>query len=437
MGGFMNRVSSLGVGNDSVVELRSNVRHGKPPASGFATRAIHDGYAPLEHEHAPLCPPLYLTSTFAFPSARDGGRRFSGETSGYIYGRIANPTAALLEERIASLEGAEAALATASGMGAITAAVWSLVEPGDEIVTDLTLYGCTYAFFRDGLQKFGVKVRHVDLSDPAALADALTDSTRLVYFESPANPNMRLIDIKAISELAHAKGALVMVDNTYCTPYLQQPIAFGADIVVHSATKYLGGHGDLLAGIVAGRAAIIERIRLFGLKDMTGAVISPFDAFLVLRGLKTLELRMERHCASALSVARLLEAHPAVSRVHYPGLESSPQHELARHQMPRGCGGMIAFELKGGYEAGITFIDALSLVTCAVSLGDAETLVQHPASMTHSPYSPVERAGHGIAEGLIRLSVGLETLADIERDITRALEIADKRHTAVTVENAA
>ena len=408
------------------VERRSN----EPPIDapiGFATQAIHDGYAPLDHEHAPLCPPLYLTSTFAFPSAEDGGRRFAGEAEGYIYGRISNPTAALLERRIATLEGAEAAVATASGMGAITAAIWSLVEPGDEIVTDLTLYGCTYSFFQHGLKKFGVSVRHVDLTDLAATAAALTPRTRLVYFETPANPNMRLIDIRAVSTLAHAQGSLVMVDNTYCTPYLQRPITLGADIVVHSATKYLGGHGDLLAGLVVGAMETIERVRLFGLKDMTGAVISPFDAFLVLRGLKTLELRMERHCANALSIARLLEAHPAVASVHYPGLDSSPQHTLARRQMPRGCGGMVAFELKGGYDSGIAFMNALELVTRAVSLGDAETLVQHPASMTHSPYSPEQRAEHGIADGLIRLSVGLETSADIERDITRALCAADDR----------
>jgi methionine gamma-lyase len=393
------------------------------PVAGFATRAIHHGYDPLDHQGA-LSAPLHLTSTFAFPSAAEGGRRFAGESQGYVYGRIGNPTVALLEARLASLEGGEAALATASGMGAITTAIWSLLKPGDEILTDMTLYGCTFAFFRHGLAQFGITVRHADLTDLAAAEAGFTAATKLVYFETPANPNMRLIDIAAMAGLAHARGALVMVDNTYCTPLLQRPLALGADLVVHSATKYLGGHGDLLAGAAIGRQELIDRLRFFGLKDMTGAVLSPFDAFLVLRGLKTLELRMERHCRSAMQIARLLEAHPAVDRVHYPGLDSAPQHALARRQMTAGFGGMIAFELKDGFEAGLKFMDALELVTIAVSLGDAETLVQHPASMTHSPYTPEERAAHGIGEGLVRLSVGLESVEDIEADIGQALDAA-------------
>ena len=390
---------------------------------GFATRAIHHGYDPLDHQGA-LSAPLYLTSTFAFPDAAEGGRRFAGESQGYIYGRLGNPTVGLLEGRLASLEGGEAALATASGMGAITTAIWTLLKPGDEILTDMTLYGCTFAFFRHGLAQFGITVRHADLTDLAAVEAGFTAATRLVYFETPANPNMRLVDIQAVSDLAHARGALVMVDNTYCTPLLQRPLSLGADLVVHSATKYLGGHGDLLAGAVVGGQELIDRMRYFGLKDMTGAVLSPFDAFLVLRGLKTLEVRMERHCRSAMTIAQLLEAHPAVARVHYPGLASAPQHDLARRQMAGGFGGMIAFELDGGFDAGIRFMDALKLVTIAVSLGDAETLVQHPASMTHSPYTPEERAAHGITEGLVRLSIGLESVEDIEADIGEALDMA-------------
>jgi methionine gamma-lyase len=392
--------------------------------AGFATRAIHEGYHPLDQEHGSLNPPLYLTSTFAFPSTEEGGRRFAGEAEGYIYGRVGNPTVALLEARMASLEGAEAALATASGMGAITTVFWSLLEPGMEIVTDLTLYGCTFAYFKEGLSRFGIATRHVDMTNIAAVEAALTKRTAVVYFETPANPNMRLIDIAAVSALAHARGAKVVVDNTYCTPYLQRPLDLGADIVVHSATKYLGGHGDLLAGVIAGPAELMERFRFFGLKDMTGAVISPFDAFLVLRGLKTLELRMERHCATAAALARMIEAHPAVARVHYPDLEGAPQRALARKQMPKGCGGMIAFELKGGYGAGVTFMDSVHLAIRAVSLGDAETLVQHPASMTHATYAPEDREAHGISDGLVRLSVGLETPADLEADITQALNQA-------------
>jgi methionine gamma-lyase len=397
----------------------------RKPANGrgFATRAIHQGYDPLDHQGA-LSAPLYLTSTFAFPSAAEGGRRFAGESEGYIYGRLGNPTVTLLETRLASLEGGEAALATASGMGAITTAIWTLLKPGDEILTDLTLYGCTFAFFRHGLAQFGITVRHADLTDLAVVEASFTPATKLVYFETPANPNMRLVDIAGVADLAHARGALVMVDNTYCTPLLQRPLGLGADLVVHSATKYLGGHGDLLAGAVVGGQAMIDRMRFFGLKDMTGAVLSPFDAFLVLRGLKTLEVRMERHCRSAARIAQQLEAHPGVARVHYPGLAGAPQHALACRQMPGGFGGMIAFELEGGYDAGLRFMDALKLVTIAVSLGDAETLVQHPASMTHSPYSPEERAAHGITEGLVRLSIGLESVEDIEADIGEALDTA-------------
>lgn len=389
---------------------------------GFATRAIHHGHDPQAHQGA-LVPPVYLTSTFAFPDSSTGGRRFSGEERGYVYTRLGNPTLSLLEERLASLEGGEAALVTASGMGAITAAIWSLLEPGDEILVDHTLYGCTFAFFQHGLARFGVTVRHVDMTEPTNVAAAIGPRTRLVYFETPANPNMRLVDVAAVAAIAKAQGALVMVDNTYATPLLQRPLALGADLVVHSATKYLGGHGDLMAGAVVGSAGHIQRIRMVGLKDMTGAVLSPFDAFLVLRGLKTLELRVLRHCASALEIAHQLEAHPAVAAVHYPGLPSFPQHAVARRQMA-GFGGMIAFELTGGMPAGFAFMDALRLVTRAVSLGDAETLVQHPASMTHSTYSAEERARFGITDGLIRLSVGLETPADLCQDIGRALDAA-------------
>ena len=389
---------------------------------GFATRAIHEGYDPQDHQGA-LTPPVYMTSTFAFPDAASGGRRFGGTEEGFVYTRLGNPTLALLETRLASLEGGEAALATASGMGAITAAIWSLVEPGDEILVDHTLYGCTFAFFHHGLARFGVDVRHVDMTEPGNVADAIGPKTRLVYFETPANPNMRIVDIEAVSRIAHGAGALVMVDNTYATPLLQRPLLQGADLVVHSATKYLGGHGDLMAGAVVGSSGLIARIRWIGLKDMTGAVLSPLDAFLVMRGLKTLELRMARHSESAMAVARQLEAHPSVVSVLYPGLSSFPQHELACRQMT-GFGGMIAFELEGGVAAGRAFMDALTLVARAVSLGDAETLVQHPASMTHSTYSAEERLRFGITDGLVRLSIGLETLGDIQADIGRALDAA-------------
>jgi methionine-gamma-lyase len=393
--------------------------HNQRP-TGFATRAIHEAYNPSDHEGA-LTPPLHQSSTFTFETAEQGAEMFAGERKGHFYSRISNPTLDILEQRMASLEGAEAGLATASGMGAITSVLWTLVRPGDEIIVDKTLYGCTFAYLRSGLSRFGVTITHVDLTVPENLERALNNKTKVVYFETPANPNMRMVDIVAISDIAHTKDCKVVVDNTYATPYLQRPIDLGADFVVHSATKYLGGHGDLVAGIAVGRADDIAEVRLFGLKDMTGAVMAPSNAMLIMRGLKTLELRMDRHVSTATMLAEILEEHSVVRKVYYPGLESFEQHELARRQMT-GFGGMIAFELDGGLVEGIEMMNALELVQRAVSLGDAETLIQHPASMTHSTYSPEERQEHGISDGLIRLSVGLETPADIAADIIQALD---------------
>ena len=392
---------------------------------GFSTRAIHYGYDATAYQGS-LNPPVYLTSTFTFETAEAGGAMFAGEQDGHVYSRISNPTLDQLEERIANLEGAEAGLATASGMGAISSVFWTFVQAGDEVIIDKTLYGCTFAFLSHGLTRFNVTVKPVDMTNPANLEAAITDRTRIVYFETPANPNNRLVDIAAVSQIAHKVGARVIVDNTYATPVLTRPIEHGADIVLHSATKYLGGHGDLIAGLVAGTFEDMKQVRLVGLKDMTGAVMSPFTAMLVLRGLKTLELRVDRHCQSARKVAEVLEAHPAVLSVSYPGLDSFPQAHLARRQMSD-FGGMIPFEVKGGKEGGIAMMNRLGLIQRAVSLGDAESLIQHPASMTHSTYTPEERAEHGIAEGLVRLSVGLETVDDIIDDLLAALS----RHNAI------
>lgn len=390
--------------------------------AGFSTRAIHLGYDPAAEQGA-LTPPIFMTSTYAFESAEAGGEMFRGERAGYIYGRTRNPTQALLEARMASLEGGEAGLAFASGIGAIAATVWTLASAGDEVVIDHTLYGSSFAFFTHGLTRFGVTVRLADLTRPEELERALSPRTRLVFFETPANPNLRVIDIRRIAGLARAAGAVTIVDNTFCTPALQRPLEQGADLVVHSATKYLGGHGDLLGGLLVGPAETVNRVRGVGLRWLTGATLSPMNAFLILRGLKTLELRMAQHSASAQAVAALLEGHPAVASVSYPGLASFPWHELALRQMAR-PGGLIACELKGGMRAGLAFMNRLELVTRAVSLGDAETLVQHPASMTHATYTAEERARHGIGDGLIRFSIGLENLPDIEADILQALEAA-------------
>ena len=390
--------------------------------NGFTTRAIHHAYDPLENGGA-LTPPLHLTSTFAFETAEAGGEMFAGVREGHIYSRISNPTCDLLEQRIADLEGAEAGLALSSGMGAITSVLWTLLSPGDELIVDKTLYGCTFSFMQHGLAKWGVTITHVDMSEPDNVEAAISDKTRIVYFETPANPNMRLVDMEPVSAIGRKAGATVVVDNTYATPYLSPPIGLGADIVVHSATKYLGGHGDVIAGLVVGKKEQIAEIRLIGMKDMTGAVMSPFNAMLVLRGLKTLNLRMDRHCASAATVAAWLESHPAIGPVYFPGLNSFAQHALASRQMEQ-PGAMIAFELNGGLEAGIALMNRLQMIQRAVSLGDAETLIQHPASMTHSTYSPQERAEHGISDGLIRLSVGLEDVDDILADLEQALPTA-------------
>ncbi len=385
----------------------------------FSTRAVHAGYKP--NEYGALATPIYQTSTFVFDSAEQGGRRFALEEEGYIYTRLGNPTCSQVEEKLASLENAEAAVSMASGMGAITSVIWTIVSEGDHIIAAKTLYGCTFAFMNHGLPKFGVEVDFVDTSDPENVKKAMKPNTKAVYLESPANPTMLLSDIEKIAKIAHDNDSIVMVDNTYCTPYIQRPLDLGADVVVHSATKYLNGHGDVIAGFAAGKKEIIDQVRLVGIKDMTGSVLSPFDAYLINRGMKTLEVRMEKHCSNAQKVAEFLESHPAIEWIGYPGLKSFPQYALAKKQMSL-PGAMIAFEVKGGLEAGRRLMNTVELCSLAVSLGDTETLIQHPASMTHSPYTPEERALSGISEGLVRLSVGLEHADDIIDDLKQALD---------------
>ena len=388
---------------------------------GFATRQIHAGK--VENAAGSLCAPIYQTSTFAFSTVEQGGARFAGQEGGYIYTRLGNPSLAAVEAKLASLEGGVAAMAAASGMGAISSALWSAVVGGDEIVADETLYGCTYALLNHGMSKFGVGVKFVDFADLAAVKAALTEKTKVVYLETPCNPTLKVVDIAEVAKIAHEynKNIRVIVDNTFCSPYIQQPLSLGADVVVHSATKYINGHGDVIAGFVVGSAEFCNEVRMFGLKDMTGAVMDPFCAFLILRGLKTLEIRMQKHCANAKAVAEFLYDHPAVEKVYYPGLIDHPGHDIARRQM-RDFGGMLSFEVKGGRAAGVKLVNALHLVTVAVSLGDAETLIEHPASMTHSTYTEEELAASGIAAGLIRLSVGLENAEDLIADLKQALD---------------
>ncbi|MCT4583968.1 MAG: methionine gamma-lyase [Peptostreptococcaceae bacterium] len=389
---------------------------------GFGTKTIHAGHK-KDPVSGALSTPIFQTSTFVFDSAEQGGRRFALEEGGYIYTRLGNPTQSQLEDKVAMLENGEAAMATASGIGAISSALWTALKAGDHIVASDTLYGCTFALLNHGLTRYGVEVTFVDATNLDEVKNAIKDNTKVVYLETPANPTLKLMDIKAISDIAHekSKDILVMVDNTFCTPLLQKPLDLGADVVVHSATKYLNGHGDVVAGFVVGGAEFLTNVRLFGVKDMTGAVISPFDSYLVIRGLKTLEVRMQRHCDNAMKVAEFLEGHDAIERVYYPGLKSHPQYELAQKQMAL-PGAMIAFEIKGGLEEGRFLMNNLNLCTLAVSLGDTETLIQHPASMTHSPYTKEEREEAGITDSLVRLSVGLENSEDIIDDLKMVLD---------------
>ncbi|WP_336005265.1 methionine gamma-lyase [Fusobacterium polymorphum] len=387
---------------------------------GLGTTAIHAGT--LKNLYGTLAMPIYQTSTFIFDSAEQGGRRFALEEAGYIYTRLGNPTTTVLENKIAALEEGEAAVTTSSGMGAISSTLWTVLKAGDHVVTDKTLYGCTFALMCHGLTRFGIEVTFVDTSNLDEVKNAMKENTRVVYLETPANPNLKIVDLEALSKLAHTNpNTLVIVDNTFATPYMQKPLKLGADIVVHSVTKYINGHGDVIAGLVITNKELADQIRFVGLKDMTGAVLGPQDAYYIIRGMKTFEIRMERHCKNAKKVVEFLNKHPKIEKVYYPGLETHPGHEIAKKQM-KDFGAMISFELKGGFEAGKTLLNNLKLCSLAVSLGDTETLIQHPASMTHSPYTKEEREAAGITDGLVRLSVGLENVEDIIEDLEQGLE---------------
>ncbi len=384
----------------------------------FATICVHGSGGPDPVTRA-INTPIYQSSTFAFLNAKEGAQLFAGEKEGYIYTRLGNPTQAALEREMAFLEGGEKALALSSGMAAAVTAILALVKTGESIVASNTLYGGTHKLFRELMPRLGIEVIEVDATDPANIDKAMRKDTRLVYLETPANPTLTIVDIAACSEVAHRHGAKVIVDNTFATPYFQRPLELGADIVLHSATKYIGGHGDTIGGILIGDAEFIDVARGEILRDL-GGCISPFNAWLLLRGLKTLPVRMERHAFNAMRIAKYLAFHPKVQRVWYPGLTTHPQHELAKKQMS-GFGGMITFEVKGGREAAVKLLDSVKLITLAVSLGDVDTLIEHPASMTHSTYSPEELAECGITEGMIRLSVGIEHVNDLIDDLSQAL----------------
>ena len=384
------------------------------------TQCIH-GPQKANDPHGALTSPLYQTSTFHFENAAQGAARFAGEEPGYIYTRLGNPTTTVLEQKVAQLEGCEAAAATATGMGAVSASVLSFLSQGDHLVASSALYGCTFAFFAHMLPRWGIEVTFVDMTNESELRAAIKPNSKMIFVETPINPTMAVIDLALIGAVAKQHNLISVVDNTFLTPLLQSPKQYGIDIIMHSATKYLNGHGDVVAGLVCGTQEHITLIKMTVLKDI-GATISPHDAWLIKRGLKTLAIRMERHCQSAQTVAEYLEAHPQVNIVYYPGLKSHPGNKYIGNQM-KAAGGVIAFEIKGTLAQGTQFIDSMKLCTLAVSLGDAETLIQHPASMTHSPYTPQERAAAGISDGLIRLSVGLEDVNDIIDDLNQAFTL--------------
>lgn len=385
--------------------------------SRFRTRAVHAGHAPdaVTGAHAV---PIYQTSTFAYGDAERGERLFAGQERGYFYSRLGNPTVRAFEEKLASLEGTQDAVAFASGMGAVSALALTLLQPGDEVAFLGPLYGGSEGFFRHILEKFGVAVWEArDLSD---LQARLTTRVKLVYVETPTNPTLRVTDLHEVARLAHGVGALAVADNTFSTPYLTRPREHGIDLVLHSATKYLGGHGDAVGGVVAGDADVLAELRVTGLRHI-GASLGPQEAYLFLRGMKTLPLRMDAHCDGAEQIARHFQGHHAVRRVYYPGLPSHEGRDVAARQMAR-FGGMLSFDLRGGERAAKTFLNALQLFVQAVSLGDVESLSCHPASTTHQLLGADTLERQGVTPGLARLSVGIEDPQDLIEDIERALE---------------
>ena len=388
------------------------------PEWELATRAIRVGHQrSQEGEHSE---PIFMTSSFVFDSAAEAAARFSGDVPGNIYARFTNPTVRAFEQRLAAMEGGESCVATASGMSAILSTCMGLLQQGDHILSSRSIFGSTTVLFDKYLSRFGITTSYVDLDDLAAWEAAIRPETRLLFVESPSNPLTTLGDIRALADLAHSNGCLLVVDNCFCTPALQRPLELGADIVVHSATKYIDGQGRALGGAVVGDAKRVGE-EVFGVLRTAGPTMSPFNAWIFLKGLETLDLRMRAHSAASQVLAEWLQAHPAVTRVHYPGLSSHPQYELARRQQ-KAPGGIVAFELKGGRAAAWRVIDATRMLSITANLGDTKTTITHPASTTHGRLSEEQRIDAGISQGLIRIAVGLEDMDDIQKDLARGLD---------------
>ena len=396
--------------------------NGRNRTPGFATRAIHHGFDRNKAEGA-LVPPIYMTSTYAFDTSAESEAIAAGEVRRPLYGREENPTQSVLEARLANLEGADACVVFASGMGAVGSLLLSLLSQGDQLVVHRTVYSNTFALTQDALPRFGIEVVPVDMSNPANLDGVLSRRTRIVYFETPVNPTAEVLDIAAIAARGRAVGAMVVVDSTFASPALQRPLDHGAHVVLHALTKYINGHGDLLGGAVLGDEATVERVRRHGLRYITGATMSPMSAYLVLRGLKTLGLRMRRHGETAQRIAEMLESHPGVATVRYPFLPSNPNHMAARRQMANGSG-MLSFDLHAGEAGADRFMDRLRVVLRAVSLGDAESLIMRPGALLRGARRADSgaRMADGVGDATMRLSVGLEDADDLLEDLAQALD---------------
>ena len=369
-----------------------------------------------EHSEA-----MYLTSSFIFDSAAQAAARFSGAEEGNVYARFSNPTVSAMQTRLAALEGAEACVATASGMSAILSLAMAVLQTGDHIVASTGLFGATQQLFGNILSKFGIATSFVSATDLNAYREAIRPRTRLFFVETPSNPLTEVVDIAGVAEIAHEAGALLAVDNCFCSPALQRPLEFGADVVVHSATKYLDGQGRVLGGAVAGNKVVTDEV--FKFLRTAGPSLSPFNAWVILKGLETLRIRMDAQSAAALELARWLESQPGVARVYYPGLPSHPQHALAMRQQKSG-GAIVSFDVEGGREAAWRVIDSTRLLSITANLGDTKTTITHPATTTHGRISPEARAAAGIGESLLRIAVGLESVEDLKADLARGLAVS-------------
>lgn len=385
---------------------------------GLDTLAVRAGHEPTnEGEHSEA---IFTTSSYVYDSAAQAAARFSGDEPGNIYSRFTNPTVRTFEKRLAALEGGERCVATSSGMGAILTTCLGLLKTGDHIVSSRAIFGSTVVLFNNIVAKFGVETTYVPLTDLAAWEAAIRPETKMLFLETPSNPVTEIADIQALANLAHAHGCQLVVDNAFCTPALQRPLEFGADIIIHSATKYIDGQGRCIGGAIVGTEECVGG-DIFGVVRTGGTNMSPFNAWVFLKGLETLRIRMEAHCRSAQMLAEWLEQQPAIARVNFPGLKSHPQHELAAQQQS-GAGGVLSFEVKGGKKAAWKLIDNTRLLSITANLGDTKTTITHPATTTHGRVDPELRAEAGISDGLVRIAVGLESIEDIQADLQRGLK---------------